>query len=105
MTQVSQRFIDLLNVPLDVLRGVADYMDVPKPASMTKWALAEALESLPRDDLDELTGGFLYAGRTSLVFFRVDEPVKPTEARASDGVDATQAAPVQEDVILEGARP
>lgn len=72
---------------------------------MTKWAVAERLDSLP--ELDELTGGFLYAGRTSLTFFRVDEPTpKVEESRGEDGVDddTKRVTVPPEQVILEGAR-
>jgi hypothetical protein len=84
MAPVSQRFIDLLNVPQEVLRTIAEEKQVIGFASMTVWALAEALDDLPRDELEELTDGFLYAGRTSVTFFRIDEAPKKAEEGAEE---------------------
>lgn len=111
--EVSQRFIDLLNVPLEVLREIGDEKEIVGAASMNKWPIAEELASLARSELETLTRGFLYAGKTSLSFFRVDVPPKEkqkaddaenrqTDEPAPDGDGDDAERPEDRDVILEG---
>lgn len=108
MPEVSQRFIDLLNVPLEVLREIAEEKQVIGYTTMTTWALAEALDSIPRAELEQLTRGFLYAGRTSVTFFRLTEPPpKADKKKPADGeedADEAAAAPAEEpeEPVLEG---
>lgn len=94
MPVVTQRFIDLLNVPKPILRAIAEEREIPQAASMTQWQLAERLADLPRDELEAMTKGFLYAGRTSVTYFRLDTPAD--EDGAAHGADDENAA-------LEGA--
>jgi hypothetical protein len=103
MAEVSQRFIDLLNVPLEVLRGIAGEKKVVGFASMTKWALAEQLDSLPRAELEGLTGGYLYAGRTAVTFFRLEHPPKKPDEADAEAEDAEAAAAKESaEAVLEG---
>jgi hypothetical protein len=95
MARVSQRFIDLLNVPLAVLRALAEEQEIVGAASMGKWPLAERLAELPRGELEERTQGFLYAGRTSVSFFRLDAPAEPPAAADDGELDPDEA-------VLEG---
>lgn len=109
MAELSQRFIDLLNVPLDVLKELAEEKKVPGFASMSKWALAQHLDRLSRADLERKTKGFLYAGRTSVTYFRFDHPPKKPDGdgkkgAASGSTDGDGAAPPTslEELVLEG---
>ena len=72
---VSQRFIDLLNAPAPVLRRLASELDLPVVREDQRWELARRLsQELSRRDLEEQAGDFLYAGSTSLSYYRfVDE--------------------------------
>ena len=67
---VSQRFIDLLNAPLPVLRAVARSHEM-ETRGVLKWDLARRLAQMPRPALDEETHEFLYAGSTSLSWLRL----------------------------------
>lgn len=68
---VSQRFIDLLNLPAGQLELLAGKAGVEIPAGTKKWDAARQLEHLTRGDLEEYGGGYLYAGSTSISFVRL----------------------------------
>ena len=70
MAKVSQRFIDLLNAPISVLRGVASRNEV-KVTGKSKSELAQQLAHLDRSTLEDETGQFLYAGSTALSWLRL----------------------------------
>jgi hypothetical protein len=97
MTEVRQEFIDLLNVPLTVLRDIGKDRKIPGASAMSKWALAAQLAPLRRDTLEELTRGFLYAGRTSVSYFRLDDPAISVEAQAAGTQDGEAEAPGDQD--------
>jgi hypothetical protein len=108
MAPVSQRFIDLLNVPLAVLRDIGEDKQITGWASMRKWPLAHQLSELPRTELERRTLGFLYAGQTSVTFFRLAPPQKAPKddkkqepPKEGDGASAPAPQPVEQPV-LEG---
>jgi hypothetical protein len=68
---VSQRFIDLLNMPVGALRALARERDLDIPAGVKKWDLARLLSRVPREELEAQSDGYLYAGSTSLSWFRL----------------------------------
>jgi hypothetical protein len=68
---VSQRFIDLLNMPLGALRRLAEELQVDVPPGGKKWDVARRLAAAPRGELEEQSDGYLYAGSTSLSWFRL----------------------------------
>lgn len=71
---VSQTLIDLLGLSVAQLRSLAADLDVAVPAQAQQWDLALALQHVPRQRLEEHSGEFLYAGITSLSWFRlIDE--------------------------------
>lgn len=79
---VSQRFIDLLNAPMPVLRRLASHHELEAVSSARKWQLAQRLATLPRDELEDESGQFLYAGSTALSWLRFideDEPDDPDD--------------------------
>ena len=72
---VSQRFIDLLNMPGPALKRLADERNVHYPAGAGKWTIARAVaRSGTREELEDASDGFLYAGRTSMTWFRLIDP-------------------------------
>jgi hypothetical protein len=68
---VSQRLIDLLNAPMPVLRRLASEKGISLRSNPRKWELANRLSSLPRDELEQATEGYLYAGSTSVSWIRL----------------------------------
>jgi hypothetical protein len=76
---VSQRFIDLLRLPVARLRHLADAKGFDLPGDATHWDLARQLSHLPRSDIEEGSQGFLYAGSSSLSWFRLAEGEGPQE--------------------------
>lgn len=107
MPRVSQKFIDLLNVPLPQLKRAAEQLEVTGFKSMGKWALADRLAQESRDALESLMGDFMYAGKTSLSFFRLDTPRRPTNgpagepAAAADGGDGDEHGPLSGEPLDE----
>lgn len=91
---VSQRFIDLLNMPLGALRQLAEQLDVETSKAMPKWDIARVLAPVSRPDLEEQSDGFLYAGSTSLSWFRL-----VSINAAIDGHDSGQLYPLVGDLI------
>ncbi len=89
---VSQRFIDLLNVPLPLLREAGEKEKIDGAKGMSRWQLADSLEERPRASLEGLSQGYLYAGRTSLSWYRFDEPRDP-EADVAEDEDSENAPP------------
>lgn len=79
---VSQNFIDLLRLPASVLKKLADDLDVAIAKGATHWQAAKALEHVSRSVLEEHAGSYLYAGSTSLSWFRLipeeDDPSDDT---------------------------
>lgn len=99
---VSQRFIDLLNLPMSALLNLAGDLQVELPAGGRQWDIAKLVARASRDDLEDNDQGFLYAGRTSLSFFRliaadgdIDEDdveiFRPTPGDALDHDDVVAA--------------
>lgn len=81
---VSQRFIDLLNMPAPALKRLAADRNVKHSAGASKWDIAQAVaRSSSREELEEASDGFLYAGSTSMSWFRLVEP----DDAAEDGPD------------------
>lgn len=82
---VSQTFIDLLRLPAPRLRKIADDLDVGLAKGATHWQTAEILDrEVSRATLEENAGGYLYAGSTSLSWFRlIPEQDDPDEDEAS----------------------
>lgn len=68
---VSQRFIDLLNLPMSALLKLATDLQVELPTGARQWDIAKLVARASRDELEDNDQGFLYAGRTSLSFFRL----------------------------------
>jgi hypothetical protein len=68
---VSQTFIDLLGLPAANLRSLAKELDIAVPERPKHWDLASALQHVPREQLEEHSGDYLYAGSTSLSWFRL----------------------------------
>jgi len=68
---VSQRFIDLLNLPMSALLKLATDLQVELPSGARQWDIAKLVARASRDELEDNDQGFLYAGRTSLSFFRL----------------------------------
>lgn len=71
---VSQRFIDLLNMPMPALRKLAKdrEADLPPGGAAGKWDLAKAVARTgTRDELEADSDGFLYAGSTAMSWFRL----------------------------------
>src|SRR3954452_8791638 len=71
---VSQRFIDLLNMPMPALRKLAKdrEADLPPGGASSKWDLAKAVARTGnRDELEADSDGFLYAGSTAMSWFRL----------------------------------
>jgi hypothetical protein len=80
---VSQRFIDLLNMPLPALRRLASDTGIQINLGVDKWTIARAVAALPREQLEQASDGFLYAGSTSMSWFRLipeDEDVDTADA-------------------------
>jgi len=99
---VSQRFIDLLNLPMSALLKLAGDLQIELPAGGRQWDIAKLVARASRDDLEDNDQGFLYAGRTSLSFFRliaadadIDEDdieiFRPTPGDALDRDDVAAA--------------
>jgi hypothetical protein len=66
---VSQRFIDLLNMPMPALRKLAKdrEADLPPGGAAGKWDLAKAVARTgTRDELEADSDGFLYADSTAM---------------------------------------
>lgn len=76
---VSQRFIDLLRLPVARLRQLADAKGVDLPGDATHWDLAREVSRLSRSDIEDGSQGFLYAGSCSLSWFRLVEGEGPDE--------------------------
>ncbi len=68
--EVSQRFIDLLNLSVGALGRLGDQLGVEFAPGTRKWDMARALSQTTRDELEAGAQG-LYAGRTSLSWFRL----------------------------------
>lgn len=117
MTLVSQRFIDLLNMPVPALKRLAEASGIELPATVSKWDVARAVSSaLSRDDLEDASDGFLYAGRTSMSWFRLVEAAEdeddpelyyPLEGEGldQDAVIAALTSQAEGDPFSEGDRP
>jgi hypothetical protein len=74
---VSQRFIDLLNMPAPALRRLAVEREVDLGTADGKWDVARAVaRALSRDELEEASDGYLYAGSTSMSWFRLVSAVE-----------------------------
>jgi hypothetical protein len=68
---VSQRFIDLLNMPAPALRVLAGERGVELPVDAHKWDIARAVaRESSREELEDSSDGYLYAGATSMSWFR-----------------------------------
>lgn len=74
---VSQRFIDLLNLPAGQLEALAERVGIEIPRGTKKWDAARQLAHLSRVDLERHGGGYLYAGSTSISFIRLVPKVEP----------------------------
>lgn len=97
---VSQRFIDLLNVPRDLLASAAEKDEIDGAKAMDKWQLAGELEQKPRTDLENLAEGFLYAGRTSVSWFRLVEQHSKTDGFRASG-SRLSGVPLLPDAVRE----
>lgn len=79
---VSQRFIDLLNMPGPALRRLAAEQNVEYRPGAGKWDIARAVaRSTSREELEDASDGFLYAGSTSMSWFLF---VAPDDADEDD---------------------
>jgi hypothetical protein len=81
---VSQTFIDLLRLPAPTLHKIAKNLDVPLANGATQWQAAEILDrEVSRAVLEEQAGGYLYAGSTSMSWYRlIPEQEDPQEDAA-----------------------
>ena len=68
---VDERFIDLLNLPVAQLRSLARKAGQKPSPRATKWDLVAAAAGLSRQQLDEIAGDWLYAGRTSVTWIEL----------------------------------
>lgn len=82
---VSQTFIDLLRLPVPTLQRVAEELDVALAKGATRWEAAEILDrEVSRATLEEKAGAYLYAGSTSMSWFRlIPEQEDPPRDEAS----------------------
>lgn len=86
---VSQRFIDLLNLPKRALLAIAEQEEVELPHGADRWQVAAQLSELPRNRLEDDGDGYLYAGRTSLIWYRL----RPKTAADGDQAEGSSADP------------
>lgn len=68
--QVSQEFINLLNLPLGQLRDIADELDVSIPSGARKWDVVKELSKLSTSKLAPHASEWIYAGQTSVTYVR-----------------------------------
>jgi|SRR5579871_1006245 len=86
---ISQTMISLLNLPLPKLRQLARdaLVELPRFPSrgLTKWDLVVALSHLSDATLRDLAGEWLYAGSTSLTWYRIGDgsPIEYERVRAA----------------------
>jgi hypothetical protein len=72
-------------MPLGALRALAEERNLDVPAGTKKWDLARLLSRAPRRELEAQSDGYLYAGSTSLSWFRlVNEEVDIDEEHVDD---------------------
>jgi hypothetical protein len=103
MPTVSQRFIDLLNAPMPVLRRVAAQNEV-RVTHMSKWDLAQSLARLDRQTLEDETGQFLYAGSTALSWLRFAPRKEEVDEDDPDATYPIRGAVLSRDEVAAALR-
>lgn len=78
--EVSQEFINLLNLPLKRLRSMAEELDVSLPTGARKWDVVKELAKLGPGKLAPQASEWIYAGQTSVTFVRVGNGTALDEA-------------------------
>jgi hypothetical protein len=78
---VSQTFIDLLRLPAPTLQRIAEELHVALAKGATHWEAAQILDrEVSRATLEEKAGAYLYAGSTSMSWFRlIPEQADPSD--------------------------
>jgi hypothetical protein len=85
MASVPGQFIHLINLPVLYLKHLAQETDTSFPANADKYEIVRRLAQLPKATVEELAGGRLYAGQTSVNWVRLVGPVEEEEAVDADG--------------------
>ncbi len=78
--QVSQEFINLLNLPLGQLRDIADELDVSISTGARKWDVVKELSKLSTSKLAPHASEWIYAGQTSVTYVRFGDGTPLKEA-------------------------
>jgi hypothetical protein len=78
--QVSQEFINLLNLPLGRLREIADELDVSLPSGARKWDVVKELSKLSSSKLAPHASEWIYAGQTSVTYVKLGDGAPLDEA-------------------------
>jgi hypothetical protein len=78
--QVSQEFINLLNLPLGRLRDIADELDVSLPSGARKWDVVKELSKLSPSKLAPHASEWIYAGRTAVTYVKLGDGTALEEA-------------------------
>jgi hypothetical protein len=71
--QVSQEFINLLNLPLGRLRDIAEELDVSLPSGARKWDVVKELSKLSAGKLAPHASEWIYAGQTSVTYVKLGD--------------------------------
>lgn len=107
--QVSQEFINLLNLPLGRLRDIAEELDVSLPTGARKWDVVKELSKLSVSKLAPHAGDWIYAGQTSVTYVRLGDGTPLDEAAVvealtemCDGVNPLEND-VRPDALARGA--
>lgn len=78
-----------MNLPLPQLRKLAKAAGVFPDEGTTKWDYATALAQLPREQLEQLAGEWMYAGQTSITWVFLSSDGTDGAARLADGPAGT----------------
>jgi hypothetical protein len=78
--EVTQEFINLLNLPLRQLRDMAKELDVSVPTVARKWDIVRELSKLSASKLMPHASEWIYAGRTSVTYVRLGDGIPLDEA-------------------------